>query len=238
LLFVEKAIFLNGYENSRMEVKTNNPNIVYLDWEDKKQVEAVSRLHIKLLPESILSELGFLFLSKFYYSKLPKDKLIDVYLYKENEEYVGFISCTDVPFSFMKDGMKKHFLSIVTLLGVSILLKPKRLFNLMGFMLKMKKDTLMVKMQSKYGAKMGEFLSFGVVESARKSIDPVENITVSNVLMKLVSKHFRANNIEFALLRILKMNTRAITFYQKHSGIILTSEDPNQVVIIIETKND
>jgi hypothetical protein len=238
LLFFEKAIFLNGYENSRMEVKTNNPNIIYLDWEDKKQVEAVSRLHIKLLPESILSELGFLFLSKFYYSKLSKDKLIDVYLYKENAEYVGFISCTNVPFIFMRDGMKKHFFSIVMLLAISIILKPIRLVNFVGFLLKMKKDTLMVKMQNKYGDKIGEFLSFGVVENSRKSIDPIENITVSNVLMKLVSKHFRASNIEYALLRILKMNTRAITFYQKHSGVILTSEDPNQVVIIIETKND
>ena len=218
-----------------MEVKTNNPNIVYLNWGDKKQLEVVSRMHIGLLPESILSELGYLFLSKFYYPKLSKCRLIDVYLYRENGEYVGFISCTNVPFTFMKDGMKKYFFYIVFLLSASIIQKPKRLFDLLGFITKMRKDTLMAKLQDKYGSKMGEFLSFGVIESARKSIDPVENITVSNVLMNLVSTHFKANNIEYALLRILKMNERAIALYKRHGGIIIPSENPNQVVIIIET---
>ena|ERR1017187_6879834 len=53
-----------------MESRTNNQNIVYLKRDNKEHVKAVCNLHLKLLPESILSKLGYLFFSKFYNTKL------------------------------------------------------------------------------------------------------------------------------------------------------------------------
>jgi ribosomal protein S18 acetylase RimI-like enzyme len=93
----------------------------------------------------------------------------------------------------------------------------------------------MEKLQKEYGNKMGEFLSFGVLEDYRKIIDPVENDRIPNVLMKLVFTHFKTNNIKYSVLRILATNERAIRFYQKHSGYIIPSDNSNQVVILIET---
>jgi len=66
-------------------MKIENLNIIYLDWKNEEHVNAVSLLHMKLLPESILSKLGLEFLCKFYYSKLCKENLIEVYLYKMNQ---------------------------------------------------------------------------------------------------------------------------------------------------------
>ena len=218
-----------------MKCQINNKNVIHLSWDNKEQIKAVSHLQMKLLPESILSQLGYLFLSKFYYSKLPKHKLIDVYLYKEKEDYVGFISCTNKPFTFMKEGLKNNFFLIISILIISIILKPSRLLILFKFIFETRKDKLMINYQNKYGNKMGEFLSFGVLKDYRRIIDDTEKVSIPNVLMVLVSTHFRANNIKYALLRILDTNLVAIKFYKKHSGVVFPSEKPNQVVIIIET---
>jgi ribosomal protein S18 acetylase RimI-like enzyme len=82
---------------------------------------------------------------------------------------------------------------------------------------------------------MGEFLSFGVLEDYRKVIDQMDKISIPNVLMKLVSSHFKKNNIRYILLRILKTNVRAIKFYHKHSGYVIPSDNLNEVVMIIQT---
>lgn len=211
-----------------MELKTNNQNIIYLNWNDKEHIKAVSNLHIKLLPESILSKLGYLFLSKFYYAKLTKHNLIDVYLYKQKEEYAGFISCTNKPFTFMGEGKKKNFLFIIALLGLLIVLSPNKLKCL----LKMKNDFSLDNLQKKFGDDIGQFLSFGVLEDYRKSIDPTEEITVPNVLMKLVSSHFKINNKKCFFLMVLKTNVTAIKFYEKHCGTIITSDNKNESVTV------
>jgi ribosomal protein S18 acetylase RimI-like enzyme len=220
-----------------MEFITNNLNIFYLKCENKEHIKVVSKLHIKLLPESILSQFGYLFLSKFYYPILTKYNLIDVYVYRYGNEYVGFISNTNYPYTFIREGMKKGFSKILGVMSMSILRKPVRLFLLLDFIIKSKKDVLLETLQNKYGNKMGEFLSFGVLENYRKCVDPIDDITIPHVLMRLMITHFKANNIHYCLLRIRKTNERAIKFYHKYGVVIIPSNNLNQVVIIIETPN-
>ncbi|MDD5570129.1 MAG: hypothetical protein PHD97_03130 [Bacteroidales bacterium] len=217
-----------------MELESSNKNIIYLKWDNKEHLKAVSNLHVRLLPESILSKLGYLFLSRFYYTKLTKDNLIEVYLYKQNEEYVGFASCTNKPFTFMKEGMWKYFILIIALLCVAVMSKPSRLISFLKFLLKIKKNKLSKKLQDEYGDKMGEYLSCGVLEGFRKSIDPTENDTIPNVLTKHVMAHFKTNNKQKILGKILKSNVRSVRFFQKHSASIIPSDDPGEVTIIIE----
>ena len=218
-----------------MEFATNNPSILYLKWDDEEQVRAVCDLHLKLLPGSILSKLGYLFLSKFYYRELVRHELIDVYLYRREGEYAGFISCTNQPFTFMRKGLARGFFRIALLLVASVAAKPSRLLALWKYLLLVKRDKLMGVLEKDYGSQMGEFLSFGVLEKFRKSIDEIENKTVSNVLMELVSTHFSANKIRYALLRIQPSNTRAIRFYHLHSGYVIPSPNPHEVVMLIES---
>ena len=218
-----------------MEFPTNNPSILYLRWDDKEQVQAVCDLHLKLLPKSILSKLGHLFLSGFYYSQLVKSGLVDVYLYRKGGRYVGFISCTNQPFTFMRDGLKGNHARMVILLAAAITAKPVRLVVLLKYLFSVRADKLMGSLEHEYGRQMGEFLSFGVLEEFRKCLDEVRNKTIPNVLMELVSAHFNANRIKYALLRILPSNTRAIRLYHKHSGYVIPSANPNQVVMLIPT---
>ena len=221
-----------------MEFRTDNPRISYLKWDDKEQVSAVCDLHIRLLPESILSKLGHLFLSGFYYSRLVKSELVDVYLYRWDGRYVGFISCTNQPFTFMRKGLKGNLVRTAALLAVAVAAKPSRLVVLLKYLLSVKKDKLMGSLEQEYGRQMGEYLSFGVLEEFRKCRDEAGDKTIPNVLMELVSTHFNANRIKYALLRILPSNTRAIRLYHKHSGYIIPSADPDQVVMLIQTMPD
>jgi len=135
----------------------------------------------------------------------------------------------------MRKGLMRNFLRVLFLLAASVAAKPVRLLVLLKYLLVIKRDKLMGTLEKDYGVQMGEFLSFGVLEKFRKCIDEVENKTVSNVLMELVSTHFRANKIKHALLRILPSNTRAIRFYHKHAGFVIPSPNPNEVVMLIES---
>jgi len=101
-----------------------NTNLIKLDGSSNEQIEAISLLHTSLLPESKVSLLGIFFLKKFYYSILIKNNLIDSYIYKSGGKYAGFIVCTDRPFVFMKEGMRRNFLYLSFVLGVSVLTNP------------------------------------------------------------------------------------------------------------------
>ena len=222
-----------------MEYKTNNQNIIYVDWKNKEHIKAVCNLHFKLLPKSILSKFGFLFLSKFYYSRLIKDNSIEVYLYELKGEFVGFVSCTNKPFTFMAEGKKKHFILISMLIGVSILLKFNRLADLLrmkGDFLKY--DTYIDQMSNQFGDSIGQFLSFGVLvtnevlEYYRQNIDRIDEVNIPDIMMNLVKNHFRYNNKKYFFLMAIKSNNKAIKLYKKHTGILPFQEDKNESVII------
>ena len=195
----------------------NNTNIIKLDPFYEEHINAASNLHSILLPESIVSRLGHIFLSKFYYKILTKNNLIDVYLYKINNKYVGFIVCTDYPFTFMKNGMKRNIILLSIILMISILLKPSR-FRLL---LKMKGDVNLDILKKEHIESVGQFMSFGVLEEYRKYIDDFSNHTIANVLMRNVFSHFSERKKNMFFLLVLKTNKNAIAFYKKYNGIFL-----------------
>lgn len=205
----------------------NNPNIIKLDPSDKEQIKAVSNLHSILLPESIVSKLGHIFLSEFYYKILTKNKLIDVYLYKINSDYVGFIACTDYPFTFMKNGVKRNFLRLSIILIFSILLVPSRY----RLLLKMKDDVNLDDLKKERVESIGQFMSFGVLEEYRKHLDEFTNLSIANVLMRKVFSHFTKRKMNIFFLLVLKTNKNAIAFYKKYNGtIIVNSISKSEIV--------
>ena len=205
----------------------NNPNVIKLDPSNKEHINAVSKLHLILLPESIVSRLGHIFLSNFYYKILTKMNLMDVYLYKINNNYVGFIACTDYPFTFMKNGMKGNFIRLSIILMISILLKPSRL----GLLLKMKDDINLDSVKQKNVESVGQFMSFGVLGKHRKYVDDFTGLTISNVLMKSVFSHFINRKKSMFFLLVLKTNENAIAFYKKYHGVILLNADSKSNIV-------
>lgn len=210
-----------------MKYTTLNNNLVRLEWDNAEHIRAACHLHRTLLPESILSKLGNLFLSKFYYSILVKEGLIDVYLYKQGNAYAGFIACTNSPFTFMDTGKKKHFLRIVLILMLSIALQPARLIHLT----KMKNDPSLASLQKTYGNGIGQFLSFGVLEEYRKVIDQELQLSIPAALIKQVGLHFRNAGKKHYFLLVLKTNIAAKRFYDKHQGVALDSNTDSESMV-------
>lgn len=194
---------------------------------------------MKLLPDSVLSELGYLFLSKFYYFKLIEDKKVDAYLYVLNGEYVGFVSLTNEPFSFMDEGKKKYFIRIILLLILSVILKPRRIKTFFKIQREFAKyRPWMDDMQQKYKDQIGQFLSFGVditsgvLEYYRKNIDSIEEINIPNAMIKLVKDHFKLNKKKCCFLMTMKTNIKAIKLYKKHEGQTAYSNEQNESIIM------
>ena len=192
-----------------------NNSIIKLNHTNKAHVSAVPHLHQTLLPESVLSKIGYLFLNKFYYKILTKDELIDVYLYQKEGEYVGFISCTNFPFTFMKEGIKNHFIYLGIYLFLSTFIRPRAVVSLF----KKQNDQTLNNLNETYGDTIGQFMSFGVLEKHRKHIDSQSGKTIPHTLMETVFKNFKINKKELFFLLVLKSNKIAKRFYEKNNGI-------------------
>lgn len=212
----------------------NNPNIIKLNGNISEHIKAVSSLHKILLPESKVSQLGQFFLKHFYYKKLINKNLIDAYLYKIDDKFVGFIVCTDFPYTFMKKGIEKNIFYLSFVLLIAILLNPLRIKILM----QMIKGTFPDKIKNILGENIGQFMSFGVLEEYRRTIDKETELSIPKVMMKKVFEHFAEKNKENFFLMVLKSNINAIKFYEKHDGVLLDEciDESNLVIFKVNSE--
>lgn len=207
--------------------------LVKLDPDNNEQVQAVSSLHSRLLPESSVSRMGHFFMTNFYYKILVRKKLIDTYLIMFDNVHAGFISCTVKPFSFMKEGKNISFVYLVFVILVSTLLNPLRIFLL----IKMMREKFPESLKYQLGVNPGQFLSFGVLEAYRKKVDS-RGYTLSQTLMNEVFNYFRAKKISSFFLLVKVSNERAINFYKKYNCKILDELVGESRVIKFETEKN
>ena len=92
---------------------------------------AVAALHLELLADSPVVQMGRRFLRDFYYGTLVEDRLIDCTLCRADGRIAGFISYTRYPLDFMTRGMRRHFFRLAGLMGISILARPAMLKDLL-----------------------------------------------------------------------------------------------------------
>lgn len=192
----------------------NNSQIIKIEATNKHLTEIISKLHSRLLPESSLSRLGQFFLKNYYYKVLVKNGLIDAYLYKTRNCYVGFVVCTDFPFNFMKKGMQRNLLYLFLIIFISLCQNPFRvkiLIDILG-------DKFPALLKNKIGVESGQFLSFGVLEEYRVVVDNESGQTIPHTLMKKVFEHFKERKKKYFFLLVLKSNINAIKFYKKYKG--------------------
>lgn len=194
-------------------------SIIPLDSNNPVQVKAVSEMHNSLLSKSPVSQLGFRFMTKFYYSKLVKDKLIACDLYFHEEKYVGFIAYTKYPFTFMQEGKRRHLFYLIFLLTVSLVCNPYRLL----IILRVIKQNRLRQIQQE-ADNIGEVLSFGVLEEYRKVEDAATGLRISHLLFKNVIEYLRNEDFRKMQVSVEKDNKRALSFYLSYTTSI---EDDN-----------
>jgi ribosomal protein S18 acetylase RimI-like enzyme len=194
----------------------STPNgIVTVDPNNREHVLAAATLHETLLSHSPIPRLGSLFMTRFFYTSLVKDGLIHCYLYRSGGQYVGFLSITEKPFSFMNEGKRSHVVRLAVVLGLAVLQKPARVRILF--------ETLAAgrrRPTGDNGEGIGEVLSVGVLEQFRAQKDANTGLRISHVLFDEGIRHFRQRGFRRIEANVDGDNLRAIRFYRSYGAVV------------------
>jgi len=188
--------------------------MVELDWANEKDVRAAADLHKKLLSDSLIPQLGNIFMTKFYYRDLIKDGLIKCNLYRQNDDYVAFAVYTEYPFTFMAEGKRRHFLRLCLILSLSIIAKPIRLMTIINAL----------KVDNKRGSEgstdnAGEMLSFGVLDSCRDIRDESTGLRIVNILFDSAISYFRSKGFKKMYGEIRKSNLPSLLLWKSYGAV-------------------
>jgi ribosomal protein S18 acetylase RimI-like enzyme len=188
--------------------------LVAVDPDNPEHVLAAARLHAALLGHSPIPRLGSLFMTRFFYSQLVRDGLVHCFLYRVNGEYVGFLSFTERPYSFMSEGRSAHLLRLAFILGLAVLAKPARWRILF--------DTATAGRRTPPSDAdgVGEFLSFGVLEQFSAHRDSQQGLRIPTVLFDAGIRHFRQRGFRRIEWNVDADNLRAIIFYRSYGATL------------------
>jgi hypothetical protein len=191
--------------------------LVELDPRNREHVQAAATLHETLLGHSPIPGLGRLFMTRFFYSRLVEDRLVRGFLYRADGRYVGFLTFTERPFTFMAEATRAHFLRLGVILGLAVLARPRRIGILW--------DTMSHERQAPADAAgIGEVLSFGVLEEFGARRDPERGLRISNVLFDAGIEAFRAAGFRRIEWNVDGGNLRAVLFYRTYKATMEKSE--------------
>lgn len=194
--------------------------IVAVDPRDPRQVVAAADLHRKLLGRSPIPRLGDLFMTRFFYSRLVGDGLIRCYLYRVDRQYVGFLSLTEKPYSFMSEGRRRHFFRLAVILGLAVLAKPSRVRILWDTLGAARRKTL-----TGEGDGIGELLSFGVLEGFSARRDGPQGLRIPNILFDEGIRYFRERGFRRIEWSVDHDNLAAMIFYRSYGATLEKSAD-------------
>jgi ribosomal protein S18 acetylase RimI-like enzyme len=207
-----------------------NFEIIEVDYNNPKQLEAIGKLHGEVLPESNVPGLGPLFTKYFYYSVLPKRDLINCFLAMYDGKAVGMIVGTKKPASLISLGMKGNMIKIAFILGLSILSKPSRLKSLIN-QLKHKEDPLQKEYEDRGDAY--EIVTIGVLEEFRQ-MRFEDGKKIANRLAEHAYDYYRKLGYKYMIGQILKSNMAPIKFWAKYNGKFIDStvRDIGGIVVV------
>jgi ribosomal protein S18 acetylase RimI-like enzyme len=192
--------------------------IVEVEPRNAVHVRAISRLHGTLLRRSPVPRLGTLFMERFFYSTLIRDGAIRAFLYRVDGAYVGFLSLTERPFTFMRDARRRHFLRLALILCLSVVSKPSRL-TLLADVARAGRH----RVSTAESLLTGEILSFGVLEPYLARRDIGTHLRISNALFDHALGYFRERGMRQVEWNVDGDNLRAVVFYHSYGATMQKS---------------
>jgi ribosomal protein S18 acetylase RimI-like enzyme len=190
-------------------------NVITLDWRNAEHRTAAAQLVLTLFPNGPAGMLGRAFLTEFYFLDLIRDGEMECLLYASQGRYVGFAQYTDNPFGFIRNGVRRHFFKLSVLVGRSVMTNPGRLAAIFNV-------TKQGSYRATHGAdtRIGELLTFGVLESYRQDVDPESGMRLAAHLFRVAMTRLRDRNLAVAQLVTDKDNLRAQAFFKKNGGVV------------------
>jgi ribosomal protein S18 acetylase RimI-like enzyme len=179
-------------------------------------IDTIAALHTALLPSSPIVRLGPRFLKQFYYNYLPCEGQIFGAIAYVDDAPAGFIAATHDSDGFMRSALRRHWLKLAWVIGLSILLSPRRIKPIYeAFRIMSARKPV----QAEEAA--GEILSMGVLPAYRSlAFINQTRIKISNDLMEFAMGELRAGGI--TLVRsIIDTDNHAAQFFYSCLGWVI-----------------
>lgn len=188
-------------------MSTSPSGLIRLSPGHSDQVDAAARLHAELLPGSVPSRLGHHFMTRFYFTKLVEIDRITCDLFAYEGKYVAFNVYTKYPESFMRDGIRRHFLPLCAVAARTFGSDPRRLSAIAGLLRKS------AQLGENGSARAGYWLTFGVLEPFRRVKIDERGTRISGALVNAMLDSFRADGFDRVDGAVERTNKSAIFFY-------------------------
>ena len=189
--------------------------ILIVDPGNPEHVRAAAWLHQTLLSESPIPGLGWIFMTRFYYTQLVKDGLIRCYLYRLDGEYVAFLAVTDKPLSFMSEGVRRHYVRLAAVLALSLFQKPSRARIMFATSAASRRRATTEGTDG-----LGEVLSIGVLEAFRGRRDAMTGKRISAALLDAGIRYLSDRGCRRIDVNVDQDNVRAIRFYESYGFVL------------------
>jgi len=171
--------------------------------------EALTSLHMALLPHSPVVLLGRKFMEKFYYQELPRQNLMRGVVVYLNEKPIGFIASTNDSAGFMKKAIIKKYIYLLYILAISVITDPHRILAIweaLQIMLKLPNTAC--------NEKVGELLSLGVLpEYQSGKFQRINGVNISKELVCMSVNDLREWGCDVIRVVVDEDNTPAKFFY-------------------------
>lgn len=182
-----------------------------LDPSVEADVTAIADLHSRYLGDSPIVQFGPVFLRKFFYGTMVRDRLVGVCYYRHQGRIVGFISYNTEPLAFMTKGVRRHPFQVAWALLTGILRRPTAAVDIARVVRLMRErgdDTDSGDLDN-----TGEVITLVVEEAFRGFVPPDGTARVAVRLFETARELVRRNGVRQIHLLVQPDNMEANIFW-------------------------
>jgi ribosomal protein S18 acetylase RimI-like enzyme len=187
-----------------------------IDPADRRDVAAITGLHLRLLGHGPMARLGELFLRRFCYGALLRDDLMRAALFEVAGQPAGFVAYTSRSITFHREAIKHRWAYVAWLIALSVVRDPRLVARLL------KAVRLMFSRRAELDLgrdPLGEVLAIGVLpeyltpEFVRRTA-----LRIGDELVAHVASSLRRAGAERMRMVVEAHNKPALLFYHRLGG--------------------
>jgi ribosomal protein S18 acetylase RimI-like enzyme len=187
-----------------------------IDPANRRDVAAITDLHLSLLGHGPMARLGPLFLRRFCYTVLVREGLMRVALFEVDGHPAGFVAYTDRSITFHRQAIRRHAAYVGWLIVLSVLRDPRlvrRLLKAAWLMLSRRGERDLAR------DPLGEVLAIGVRPEYRTpQFMQRTALRIGEELIRHVVASFQRAGVETMRMVVEAHNKPALLFYHRLGG--------------------
>ena len=187
-----------------------------IDPANRRDVAAITRLHLGLLGHGPMARLGELFLRRFCYTVLLHDGLMRAALFEVDGRPAGFVAYTARSISFHREAVRRHWVYVACLIALSVVRDPRlvaRLLHAVRLMFSRRAELNLGR------DPLGEVLAIGVLpEYLTPEFVHRTAVRIGDELITHVVSSLRRLGVDRMRMVVEAHNTPALLFYYHLGG--------------------